>query len=241
MNTAMHPVSPYEVTHAEGLQDWRYGLGVLLARFDTGDFTAGAALAQSIAGVADELDHHPDIDLRPSHILVRTTSHEAGDVTSKDVDLARAVSALAAAAGASARPTRVATMELAIDTVDAEAVRPFWAAVFDLDATDDGFLVDPTGHHPAIWFQQMDPPRTERNRIHLDLTVPHDVAEARVAAALAAGGRLLSDDRAPAFWVLADVEGNEVCICTWQNRPSSGGPAPGTVTEGDDGSVPARR
>lgn len=70
----------------------------------------------------------------------------------------------------------------------------------------------------------MDPPRTNRNRIHFDITVPHDVAQARVAAALAAGGRLVSDHRAPAWWVLADVEGNEVCVCTWQNRSSSGGP-----------------
>lgn len=64
----------------------------------------------------------------------------------------------------------------------------------------------------------MDPPRTDRNRIHLDLTVPHDVAEQRVADALAAGGRLVSDDRARAFWVLADADGNEVCVCTWQDR-----------------------
>ncbi len=59
---------------------------------------------------------------------------------------------------------------------------------------------------------------TGRNRIHLDVTVPHDQAEARVAAAIAAGGHLVSDTRARAFWILADVEGNEACICTWQDR-----------------------
>ena len=64
----------------------------------------------------------------------------------------------------------------------------------------------------------MDAPRPQRNRIHLDVTVPHDVAEERIAAALAAGGTLLSDRAAKAFWVLADPEGNEVCICTWQDR-----------------------
>jgi len=64
----------------------------------------------------------------------------------------------------------------------------------------------------------MDEPRTRRNRIHLDLTVPHDDAVARVEAALAAGGRLVSDDHARAFWILADFEGNEVCVCTWQDR-----------------------
>lgn len=68
------------------------------------------------------------------------------------------------------------------------------------------------------WFQQMDAPRPQRNRIHLDLDVPHDAARGRIDAALAAGGRLVSDAAAPAFWVLADAEGNEACICTWQGR-----------------------
>ena len=49
-------------------------------------------------------------------------------------------------------------------------------------------------------------------------TVPHDEADARIAAALAAGGTLVSDDEARAFWVLADAEGYEACITTWEDR-----------------------
>ena len=64
----------------------------------------------------------------------------------------------------------------------------------------------------------MDAPRPQRNRIHIDVDVPHDAAQARIEAAIAAGGRLLSEDAAPAFWVLADPEGNEACVCTWQGR-----------------------
>ena len=79
-------------------------------------------------------------------------------------------------------------------------------------------LVDPAGQLPAIWFQQMNSPREQRNRIHLDVTVPHDEADGRITAALAAGGRLLDDAQARAFWVLADPEGNEVCVCTWADR-----------------------
>ncbi|WP_448615406.1 VOC family protein [Modestobacter sp. URMC 112] len=71
---------------------------------------------------------------------------------------------------------------------------------------------------PSVWFQQMDAPRVQRNRLHVDVTVAHDEAEPRVRAALAAGGRLLDDSAARAFWVLADAEGNEVCVCTWQDR-----------------------
>ena len=58
----------------------------------------------------------------------------------------------------------------------------------------------------------------ERNRIHVDVFVPHDQAEERVAAALAAGGRLVSDEHAPAWWTLADAEGNEADVATWLGR-----------------------
>ncbi len=64
----------------------------------------------------------------------------------------------------------------------------------------------------------MDVPRRERNRIHVDLFVPHDEAENRVRAALTAGGRLVSDANAPASWTLADPEGNEVDLATWMGR-----------------------
>ena len=64
----------------------------------------------------------------------------------------------------------------------------------------------------------MDARRTGRNRLHVDVSVPHDQAEARIAAALAAGGRLVTDQNAPTWWVLADAEGNEACVATWLGR-----------------------
>ena len=115
-------------------------------------------------------------------------------------------------------------LEIAVDAIDIRAVRPFWKAVlgYDDDRAAAGdvepALADPAGIGPSVWFQQMDVPRPQRNRIHLDVTVPHDVAEQRVAAAIAAAGRLVSDRRAPSFWVLADAEGNEACVSTWQGR-----------------------
>ncbi|MDX6325266.1 MAG: 4a-hydroxytetrahydrobiopterin dehydratase, partial [Nocardioidaceae bacterium] len=60
--------------------------------------------------------------------------------------------------------------------------------------------------------------RPQRNRLHIDVLVPHDVAEQRIEAAVAAGGRVVNEREARAFWVLADPEGNEACICTWQDR-----------------------
>jgi 4a-hydroxytetrahydrobiopterin dehydratase len=82
----------------------------------------------------------------------------------------------------------------------------------------DEDLLDPQARGPSIWFQQMDAPRPQRNRIHLDVFVPHDQAEARVAAALKAGGHLVNDEFAPAWWTLADAEGNEVDVATWMGR-----------------------
>jgi 4a-hydroxytetrahydrobiopterin dehydratase len=103
------------------------------------------------------------------------------------------------------------------------AIRPFWLAVLGYGdepgkSGPQDALVDPLGEGPAIWFQQMDAPRPQRNRIHFDISVPHDEAQRRIQAALAAGGTLLSDAEAPAFWVLADSEGNEACVTTWQGR-----------------------
>jgi 4a-hydroxytetrahydrobiopterin dehydratase len=107
--------------------------------------------------------------------------------------------------------------------MDIAAVRPFWRAV--LAYTDEpgrdgptSAIVDPLRRGPAVWFQQMDRPRPQRNRIHIDVSIAHDEADERLAAALAAGGTLVSADAARAFWVLADAEGNEACICTWQDR-----------------------
>ncbi len=117
----------------------------------------------------------------------------------------------------------VQVIEIGIDALDAAGIRPFWQAVLGY-GDEPGHhgpadpLVDPLGQGPAVWFQQMDAPRPQRNRIHLDVSVPHDEAPGRIAATLAAGGTVSYDAEAPAFWVLADAEGNEACITTWQGR-----------------------
>ncbi len=114
-------------------------------------------------------------------------------------------------------------IEIGIDALDAGAIRAFWRAVLGYadepgrSGAWDG-LIDPLGQGPAVWFQRMDAPRPQRNRIHFDVSVPHDEAESRIRAALAAGGTLIYDAKAPAFWVLADAEGNEACVTTWQGR-----------------------
>jgi 4a-hydroxytetrahydrobiopterin dehydratase len=210
----------------EGLADWRFLLGRIEANFRAGSFEAGASFVGRIAAEADAVDHHPDIDLRyPDRVSVALMTHAANGLTEADVSLARTISAFAAESGIRSEPTAKSRVEVAIDAIDIDAVRPFWQAVLgyvdEPPRTPGGqviAVVDPQRIGPAFWFQQMDAPRPQRNRIHLDVTVPHDVAEERVSAAIAVGGTLVSAERARAFWILADPEGNEACICTWQDR-----------------------
>ena len=129
----------------------------------------------------------------------------------------RLISETARQRDATTEPVASQAIEFAIDTMDADRIRPFWAAALGY-REHDGNLVDPLNVGPVMWFQQMEEPRTERGRFHVDIDVPHDIAEERVAAALAAGGTLVTDEFAKSWWVLADVDGNECCICTWQDR-----------------------
>ncbi len=211
-------VSASEFAALDGLDDWRYVLGALRGDFSAGSFPAAAELVLAITAAAEAAVHHPDIDLRyPGLVRIVLTTHATGGLTTLDVELARVISAIAEGAGAVTDAVAAQSIEIAIDTTDADRIRPFWAAVLGYRDID-GHLVDPRRHGPVVWFQQMDEPRTGRNRFHLDVSVAHDVAEERIAAALAAGGTMMSDRHARAWWVLADADGNEACICTWQDR-----------------------
>lgn len=219
------PITASQFHSRHDLPDWRVVLGHAEARFRAGSFEEAAEFVRHVAAAAEGVDHHPDIDLRfPDRVHISMTTHDVGGLSDLDVALASAISLLASTSGCKAEPITSQAIELAIDVMDVDAVRPFWEAVlgYRQDAPDaDGVvrgLLDPVHRGPAVWFQQMAEPRTQRNRIHIDVSVPHDAAERRVEAALAAGGRLVSDRRARAFWVLADPEGNEACVCTWQDR-----------------------
>ena len=213
-------ITSAQVAELEGLDDWRILFHALHARFRTGDFATGLRLVAAIGAVAEELDHHPDLDLRYGQVHVRTWSHDVGGVTERDVRLARRISELAAAEGARADPASVQVLELALDAADASRVRPFWRAVLGLSdsAAHDDEVVDAEGTLPTLWFQRTEPHDEPRQRFHLDIRVPPEVAEARIRAALDAGGTLVSDAKAPTFTVLADPEGNKCCVTTWLGR-----------------------
>jgi 4a-hydroxytetrahydrobiopterin dehydratase len=208
-----------------GLPEWRVIRRSIQATFRCGSFSAAGSFAAAVADICDEQDHHASVDLRyPDLVHIASTTHYLDAITDRDVTLATSITDLAKQRGLTSTPLSSSVTEIAIDALDINAVRPFWQAVLDYvpgKPDEDGTVVDlydPRDVGPPIWFQQMDRPRPQRNRIHLDVVVPHDVADERRTAALEACGRLVSDTRARAFWVLADPEGNEACICTWQDR-----------------------
>ena len=207
-----------EVLAASGLEDWRVLLLSLHARYRTGSFMAGLRLATAIAEAAEEMNHHPDLDLRYPYLDVRLTSHDVDGVTDRDLRLARRISALATEQGVTADPASVQAIELALDTADRDAVKPFWRAVLGYADSPIDDEIRPQGAGPTLWFQATDAHETPRQRFHLDVSVPPEVAPGRIEAALAAGGTLVSDAHAPAFTVLADAEGNQVCVCTSEGR-----------------------
>jgi 4a-hydroxytetrahydrobiopterin dehydratase len=211
-------VTPKQFHEAEGVEDWRVVFEGACAQFRTRSFAKGVALVQAIGSLADAANHHPDVDLRYGHVTVRLTSHDVEGLSERDIALARQISEAAGELDVPADPAGVQTVQVAIDALVPAEVMPFWRAVLGYRGMGDEDLVDPRGRGPSIWFQQMDAPRPQRNRIHVDISVPHDQAEARVAAGLAAGGHLVSDEHAPAWWTLADAEGNEADIATWLGR-----------------------
>ena len=215
-------ISPRQFHEAEGVEDWRVVADGVCASFRTGSFAAGARLVAAIGALPGLDERHPDVDVRPGGVTVRlvTITQDDFGLTERDLALARQISATARELGMPADPSAVQTVLVTIDALDRPAVMPFWRAVLGYDDRADSpeDLIDPRCRGPSFWFQQMDAPRPQRNRVHVDVWVPHDQAEARVAAAIAAGGRLVSDRHAPSWWVLADPEGNEACIGTWQGR-----------------------
>jgi 4a-hydroxytetrahydrobiopterin dehydratase len=197
--------------------DWRVVRNDACGHFRTGSFAAGVALVDAIGRLADAEDHHLDVDLRSDGVTVRLRT-ESGRLGEREVALARQISAVAREQGVPVDPTSLQIVQIAIDALVIPDVMPFWRTVLGYRQVDDEDLIDPLFQGPPVWFQQMDAPRPQRNRIHIDVYVPHDQAEARVAAALAAGGHVVSDENAPGWWTLADAEGNEVDVAPWPDR-----------------------
>ncbi|WP_338749773.1 VOC family protein [Janibacter alittae] len=203
--------------HDQAPVGWRDVGGMLRTRLTTGGFAESLRLVEEIASAADEANHHPDIDLRYGWVGLAMVSHDVGGITSRDIELAGVISRIAEEREATHAPEVVTSMTVGINTADPDAIRDFWATLTGHTPAphDSTSLPSPDGQLPEIWFQVSDDPG-ERGRTHLDVHVPHDLAQERVDAVLAAGGVLVTDEFAPAWWALADADGNRACVCTSQ-------------------------
>jgi 4a-hydroxytetrahydrobiopterin dehydratase len=217
-------ISPKQFHEAEGTEDWRVIGDGANAYFRTGSLAKGARLVQAISELPGVDDHNADVDLRRDGVTVRliTTRTDYMGMTQRDVELARQISAAARKLGLSADPSAVQSV-LVIPGARARAdVMPFWKAALGYERRADSpaeDLVDPHSRGPAFWFEQMDEPRPNGGgAIHVAIWVPYEQAEGRIAAALAAGGRMVRDEFAPSWWTLADAAGNEADIATTKGR-----------------------
>lgn len=210
-------ITGQQFDESAGVEDWRalWGGGFASTYFQTGSFATGAALVHAISELPAAASHHVDVDLRAEGVQVRLFTGDPGGLSNDDVELARQISAAARKLGVPADPSTVQHVQISIDALVTTQVLPFWRAVLGYRAVGDEDVLDSHRSGPPFTFQQMDAPRPQRNRIHIDVYVPRDQAAARIAAALAAGGHMVNDKRAPHWWTLADAEGNEADVAIW--------------------------
>lgn len=209
----------FDEVSAAGLTGWVHIRRSLRATYRPTDFVSGLTFVNRIGEAAEAANHHPDITLKYGLVAVATSSHDVGGLTTRDLDLARAITQIADDLGLDADSAAITEVEFALDAANTPAAVTFWQAVTGWEATADA-VQDADQLLPELWFQDTDSTAIDRQRFHLDVEVPRDQVEARIEAALAAGGTLVDDGAAPRFWVLADPEGNKVCLCTAQDRPA---------------------
>ncbi|MGH3483429.1 MAG: VOC family protein [Nocardioidaceae bacterium] len=229
----MDMLSGEQITEAN-LTDWRkLGQG-LHARFVVDDLAAGARFITAIAAADEAVGHSPEVRMGSHYVDLKLISddaiyrddegaeHEVEWTTQKDVDLARRISEIAAEQGLAADPSSITAIELALDTANEAKLAPVWSALLTGGDEAQGRgtigddVRDATSRVPILWFQDTEPHETPRQRFHLDVQVPYDIAEQRVAAAVAAGAVIVDDSRAPWTTILADPDGNKVCVGTMQ-------------------------
>jgi 4a-hydroxytetrahydrobiopterin dehydratase len=201
---------------AAGVEDWRVLFTGAHAYYRVASFAEGAAFVAAIAEVAEAVGHSPDVDVRPDGVTIRTASGDYGALSDRDVALARGISVAARRLGLETDPSQVQVVAIAVAQDEGVDVGPFWAAVLGyrhLGPNED--VVDPHRRNPHASFQPLHPPKPGRGRTHIDVSVPADQADARVAAAIEAGGRLADDSHAPHWWTLASPENHGVDIAAW--------------------------
>ncbi len=208
---------------ADGVDDWAVLHGGATAVFIVGSLGEAAELARAVAEGTSPEEPGVLMTVTSDRLTVRLT-RDVWQLEPQHVEVARAISAIARAHGATPDRSAVQEVQLAIaahpDSIDV----PFWRAVLGYAPMADDNAVDPLGHGSTVWMQELNPAKPLRHAMHVDVSVAREFAEPRLAAALAAGGRIVDDSEAPRWWTLSDRAGNRVCIASWPDGAGSPDP-----------------
>ncbi|HEY3523625.1 MAG TPA: VOC family protein [Candidatus Limnocylindrales bacterium] len=217
-------ISPSDFHASTGVEDWRVVGDGACAYFATPSFEVATRFVAAIGRLDGAASHPPDIDVRSDGVTVRlvTRSAEWYGMSARDADVAAAISSAAHDLGLTGDPSQVQSYLVVPGAPETSAIIPFWRAVLGYEPRPDSpdeDLVDPHDRGPGFWFERMREPRGDGGgAIHFAVWVPPEQAEARVRAAVAAGGRIVRDEYAPSWWTLADAAGNEADVATIQGR-----------------------
>jgi 4a-hydroxytetrahydrobiopterin dehydratase len=198
---------------AEGVEDWVVLHGGPTAVFKVRSLVEAAELARAVTAVPG-LEERTVMTVTRNHLTVRLT-RELWGTEPRHIEVARAISELARERGATADRSAVQEVQLAIAAKPDDIDLPFWRAVLGYAPMHEDNAIDPLGHGSTVWMQDLNPEKPLRHAMHVDVSVAREVAERRLAAAVAAGGRIVDESSAPGAWILSDRAGNKVCIAAW--------------------------
>ena len=93
----MAELTPAQIKTALGaVKDWKKESPAITRTYQFKDFNGSMDFVNKIARVAEEANHHPDIDIRWNKVTLTLATHSEGGLTQKDFDLAKKIDALAA-------------------------------------------------------------------------------------------------------------------------------------------------
>src|SRR5688500_5285550 len=205
---------------ADGIDDWVILHGGPTAVFRVGSLLEAARLAAAVAEVPG-LEPRTLLTAAPARLTVKLT-REMWGTEARHAEVARAISAVAREHGATADRSAVQEVQLAVAAKPEAIDLGFWRTVLGYAELHEDNGLDPNGQGSTVWMQDLDPAKPLRHAMHVDVSVARDHAEARMQAAVAAGGRIVDESGAPGSWILADRSGNKVCIAAWPD----GAPVP---------------
>ena len=208
-------ISAARFHRAPGVSDWRVTGTGPQAVFTATSLSHAANLTAPIVAAAEQFGILPDIDVRPEGVVVRIPYRSEEGIPAAAVEFAAAVSRAATELLLTADPSRTQSIGIYVAQHSQADVRPFFTAALGYDAFGDTDAVDPLRCGPQLAFNPITGDSAARGRTHVDVFVPADQAQARVDAALAAGGRLADDSHAPDWWSLASPDTHGVDIASW--------------------------